>query len=91
MATVAVDLLRNEYALNGVTTVPDSILAEIVDQVFLPLVRAHGSADSPRPAPARRRPHHLTKPCSSRRPQRLIDVGDQASLAPLLDHPQSCA
>ncbi|MFI7644058.1 TetR/AcrR family transcriptional regulator [Nonomuraea sp. NPDC049400] len=42
VATVAVDLLRNEYALNGVTTVPDSVLTEIVDQVFLPLVRAHG-------------------------------------------------
>ena len=42
VATVAVDLLRNEYALNGVTTVPDSVLVEIVDEVFLPLVRAHG-------------------------------------------------
>jgi AcrR family transcriptional regulator len=42
VATVAVNLLRNEYALNGVTTVPDSILVEIVDQVFLPLVRTQG-------------------------------------------------
>ena len=42
MATVAVDLLRNEFAINGVTTVPDGVLAEIVDQVFLPLVRAYG-------------------------------------------------
>ncbi|MEO3872200.1 TetR/AcrR family transcriptional regulator [Nonomuraea sp. B12E4] len=41
VATVAVDLLRNEYAINGVATVPEDILAEIVDQVFLPLVRAH--------------------------------------------------
>src|SRR5262249_44732080 len=40
-ATVAVDLLRNEYMLNGVTAVPHSILVEIVDQVFLPLVRAN--------------------------------------------------
>ncbi len=39
VATVAVDLLRNEYALNGLTTVPDSTLAEIVDHVYLPLVR----------------------------------------------------
>lgn len=39
VATVAVDLLRNEYALNGLTAVPDSTLVEIVDQVYLPLVR----------------------------------------------------
>ncbi|MFB7997615.1 TetR/AcrR family transcriptional regulator [Streptomyces sp. NPDC056002] len=40
VATVAVDLLRNEYATSGVTAVPDRVLAEIVDQVYLPLVRA---------------------------------------------------
>jgi AcrR family transcriptional regulator len=40
VATVAVDLLRNEFAINGVTTVSDSVLVEIVDQVFLPLVGA---------------------------------------------------
>jgi hypothetical protein len=40
VATVALDLLRNEYVLNGVTAVPHSVLVEIVDQVFLPLVRA---------------------------------------------------
>jgi len=37
VATVAVDLLRNEYALNGGIAVSDSVLQEIVDQVFLPL------------------------------------------------------
>jgi hypothetical protein len=37
VATVAVDLLRNEYALNGATSVPVSVLTEIVDEVFLPL------------------------------------------------------
>jgi hypothetical protein len=37
VATVAVDLLRNEYALNGATSVPGSVLTEIVDEVFLPL------------------------------------------------------
>ena len=37
VATVAADLLRNEYALNGATSVPGSVLAEIVDEVFLPL------------------------------------------------------
>ena len=40
VATVAVDLLRNEYALNGLTAVPDGTVVEIVDQVYLPLVRA---------------------------------------------------
>jgi AcrR family transcriptional regulator len=40
VATVAVDLLRNEYSLNGLTTIPASTIVEIVDQVFLPLVRA---------------------------------------------------
>ncbi|HEY3559854.1 MAG TPA: TetR/AcrR family transcriptional regulator [Kribbella sp.] len=37
VATVAVDLLRNEYALNGATSVAPEVLTEIVDQVFLPL------------------------------------------------------
>lgn len=40
VATVAVDLLRNEYALNGVQSVDPAVLAEIVDQVFLPLTQA---------------------------------------------------
>jgi AcrR family transcriptional regulator len=40
VATVAVDLLRNEYSLNGVIKAPNSVIVEIVDQVFLPLVRA---------------------------------------------------
>ncbi|GAA1611247.1 MULTISPECIES: TetR/AcrR family transcriptional regulator [Kribbella] len=37
VATVAVDLLRNEYALNGARSVAPEVLAEIVDQVFIPL------------------------------------------------------
>lgn len=37
VATVAADLLRNEYALNGAIALPSSVLSEIVDQVFLPL------------------------------------------------------
>ncbi|TDC72601.1 TetR/AcrR family transcriptional regulator [Micromonospora sp. KC606] len=41
VASVAVDLLRNEYVINGVTKVPASTIIEIVDQIFLPLVRAH--------------------------------------------------
>lgn len=39
VATVAVDLLRNEYGLNGVTTAADGVIVEIVDEVYLPLVR----------------------------------------------------
>jgi AcrR family transcriptional regulator len=40
VATVAVDLLRNEFVFHGVTTIPDSTITEIVDAVYLPLVRA---------------------------------------------------
>jgi AcrR family transcriptional regulator len=40
VATVALNLLRCEYGLNGATAVAPSVLVEIVDQVFLPLVRA---------------------------------------------------
>ncbi|GAA2564777.1 TetR/AcrR family transcriptional regulator [Streptomyces sp. NPDC006349] len=43
-------LLRNEYVTLGVPTVPDAVLAEIVDEVFLPLVRGRsprGSASAP--------------------------------------------
>jgi hypothetical protein len=36
---VALVLLRNEYVTRGVKTVPDSVIVEIVDQVYLPLVR----------------------------------------------------
>ncbi|WP_327436332.1 TetR/AcrR family transcriptional regulator [Streptomyces sp. NBC_01201] len=35
-------LLRHEYVMLGVPTVPDAVLAEIVDEVFLPLVRGRG-------------------------------------------------
>ena len=43
VATVAVVLLRNEYITRGTPTVPDSVLVEIVDEVYLPLVRGRGS------------------------------------------------
>ena len=46
VATVAVVLLRNEYVTRGVTRVPDSVLVEIVDEVYLPLVRGRGSSPS---------------------------------------------
>jgi AcrR family transcriptional regulator len=42
VATVAVVLLRNEYVTRGTPTVPDGVLVEIVDQVYLPLVRGRG-------------------------------------------------
>ena len=37
-------LLRNEYVTRGVPAVPDEVLVEIVDEVFLPLVRGRGTA-----------------------------------------------
>ena len=36
-------LLRNEYVARGTTTVPDRVLVEIVDEVYLPLLRGRGS------------------------------------------------
>ncbi|MFE9323316.1 TetR/AcrR family transcriptional regulator [Nocardia sp. NPDC052278] len=39
VATVAIVLLRNEFVLRGVPTAPDDVLIEIVDEVYLPLVR----------------------------------------------------
>jgi AcrR family transcriptional regulator len=43
-ATVALDLLRNEYVTQGLTAVPDSVVVEIVDEVYLPLVRGRRAA-----------------------------------------------
>jgi AcrR family transcriptional regulator len=39
VATVAIVLLRNEYVTRGTTAVPDPVLVEIVDEVYLPLLR----------------------------------------------------
>ncbi|MFD1147041.1 TetR/AcrR family transcriptional regulator [Saccharothrix hoggarensis] len=39
VATVPVVLLRNEYVTRGLATVPDATIVEIVDEVFLPLLR----------------------------------------------------
>ena len=44
VATVAVVLLRNEYVTRGIPTAPDHVLIEIVDEVFVPLVRGRGPA-----------------------------------------------
>ncbi|KUM67387.1 TetR/AcrR family transcriptional regulator [Streptomyces curacoi] len=43
VATVAMVLLRNEFVLRGVPTAPDDVLVEIVDEVYLPLVRGRGA------------------------------------------------
>jgi AcrR family transcriptional regulator len=42
VATVAAVLLRNEYVTRGMPTAPDHVLVEIVDEVYLPLVRGRG-------------------------------------------------
>jgi AcrR family transcriptional regulator len=42
VATVAVVLLRNEFIVRGYPTVPDDVLIEIVDEVYLPLIRGRG-------------------------------------------------
>ncbi|REE98052.1 TetR family transcriptional regulator [Thermomonospora umbrina] len=39
VAALPMTLLRGEYALRGLPSVPDAVLTEIVDEVFLPLVR----------------------------------------------------
>ncbi|MFE9859885.1 TetR/AcrR family transcriptional regulator [Streptomyces sp. NPDC005780] len=42
-------LLRNEYMMLGVPSVPDAVLIEIIDEVFLPLIhgrRPHGTASA---------------------------------------------
>ncbi|MBD0695018.1 TetR/AcrR family transcriptional regulator [Streptomyces sp. CBMA123] len=44
VATVAVVLLRNEFVVRGVPSAPDDVLVEIVDEVYLPLVRRRGAA-----------------------------------------------
>ncbi|GAA2448322.1 TetR/AcrR family transcriptional regulator [Actinomadura vinacea] len=46
VATVAIVLLRNEFVVRGVPTAPDDVLVEIVDEVYLPLLRRRGSTPS---------------------------------------------
>jgi len=41
---VAIVLLRDEFVVRGVPSAPDEVLIEIVDEVFLPLVRHRGPA-----------------------------------------------
>lgn len=42
VAALPMMLLRGEYALRGVSAVPDEVLVEIVDEILLPLVRGRG-------------------------------------------------
>lgn len=42
VATVAVVLLRDEFVVRGAPSAPDDVLVEIVDEVYLPLVRCRG-------------------------------------------------
>jgi AcrR family transcriptional regulator len=44
VATVAVVLLRNEYVTRGGPTAPDHVLVEIVDEVYVPLVRGRSTS-----------------------------------------------
>jgi AcrR family transcriptional regulator len=43
VATLPIVLLRNEYVTHGLATIPDSALVEIVDEVYLPLIRGRGT------------------------------------------------
>jgi AcrR family transcriptional regulator len=43
VASTPVALLRNEYMTRGVPAVPDGVLVEIVEEVFLPLVRGRAT------------------------------------------------
>jgi AcrR family transcriptional regulator len=42
VATLAVVLLRNEYVTRGFPAAPDHVLVEIVEEVYLPLIRGRG-------------------------------------------------
>ena len=42
VASAPTALLRNEYVTRGVPAVPDAVLTEIIDEVFLPLVHGRG-------------------------------------------------
>jgi AcrR family transcriptional regulator len=49
VAAVPLTLLRGEYALRGVPTVPDGVVIEIIDEIFMPLVRGRGVVSEPQP------------------------------------------
>ncbi|MVU77738.1 TetR family transcriptional regulator [Nocardia sp. ET3-3] len=41
VATTPIDLLRNEFVTRGAPTVPDEVLVDIIDTVYLPLIRGY--------------------------------------------------
>ena len=43
VSTVAVVILRNEYVTRGIATTSDDVLVDIVDEVYLPLLRGRGT------------------------------------------------
>ena len=43
VATAAIVLLRNEFIVRGYPTVADDVLIEILDEVYLPLIRGRGA------------------------------------------------
>ncbi|GAA2150979.1 TetR/AcrR family transcriptional regulator [Actinomadura napierensis] len=43
VASLPMTMLRGEYAVRGLPSVPGAVLTEIVDEVFLPLVRGRGA------------------------------------------------
>jgi AcrR family transcriptional regulator len=45
VASLPMMLLRGEYAVRGVPAVPDEVLVEIIDEIFLPLIRGRGAGD----------------------------------------------
>lgn len=53
VATLAIDLLRNEYLTRGSNPVADGVIVEIVDEVFMPLVRGRGVPLSSHDRPSR--------------------------------------
>lgn len=42
VAALPMTVLRGEYALLGVPAVPDEVLMEIIDEIFMPLIRGRG-------------------------------------------------
>lgn len=45
VATAAIVHLRNEYVTRGFPSAPDHVLVEIVDDIYLPLVRGRGAKE----------------------------------------------
>jgi AcrR family transcriptional regulator len=51
VATVAIALLRNEYVTRGIPVAPDQVVIDIVDEVFVPLLRGRRVQPDAQPAP----------------------------------------